>query len=278
MLFFAIMQAFAKALSETHSVIEIAFYRNAVSLIPLLAWVAMQKKIHLLKTAKPVALFFRAVVGTAGLIATFAAIRYLPLADATVIFLTSVLMIPALSFFFLKEHIGIHRWSTIILGLLGVILMVNPTGHVQALGALIAFIGAIAMAAAQVFLRHLRTESAFTVTFYFILSGVIIPGLFMPFIAVMPTPRETLLLLGTGFTGLLGQFFLTSSLKLAPTSVIAPLNYTGLLWATILDIVFWNYIPGVRVFAGAAIIIASQAYIIHREKRAQASEQSLSEQ
>lgn len=268
MFMFALMQAMAKSLSDTHNVIEIAFYRNAVALVPLLIWLAARKKLHTLKTDKPVALFFRAIIGSVGLIVTFAAVQRLPLADATLIFMTSVLITPALSYFFLQEYIGIHRWSAIIVGLLGVILMIGPTGQVEPLGVVIAFVGAIAMAAAQVFLRHLKTESPFTVTFYFILSGVIVPGLFMPFIAVMPTTSDMLMLLSVGITGGLGQFFLTSSLKLAPTSTIAPLNYTGIIWATLLDIMFWGIVPGLPVFTGAAIVIASQAYIIHRENRA----------
>ena len=266
MFMFAVMQAFAKTLSTTHNVIEIAFYRNLIALLPLIIWVMVRKKYHLLKTDKPVALLFRALIGSVGLIITFWAVQHLPLADATVIFLTSALMIPAFSFFFLKEYIGIHRWSAIIIGLLGVIVMVGPSGHVPAIGIAIAFAAAITHAAAQIFLRHLRTESTFTVTFYFIVSGVIVAGIFMPFVAKMPQVSELFLFLCVGITGGVGQYCLASALKLAPASVIAPINYTGLLWATLLDIIFWSYLPGWPVFMGGAIIIAAQAYIMHRER------------
>ena len=78
--------------------------------------------------------------------------------------------------------------------------------------------------------------------------------------------NELFLFLCIGITGGVGQYCLASALKLAPASVIAPINYTGLLWATLLDIIFWSYLPGWPVFMGGAIIIAAQAYIMHRER------------
>jgi len=74
------------------------------------------------------------------------------------------------------------------------------------------------------------------------------------------------LIIGIGISGSLGQFFLTSAFRSAPASVVAPLNYAGLVWASLLDIIFWKHIPNITIYVGAAIIIASQAYILHREK------------
>ncbi len=263
----ALMSVCAKLLSENHHVIEIAFYRNVIAFIPLMIYIAATRKTHLLKTTKPVAMFFRVLVGTAGLIITFAAFKHLPLSDATVIFFTATLLAPALSFFILKEHVGLYRWAAIIIGFFGVILMAAPSGEAKALGIAIAFAAAFMHALIHLFLRHLKTESPLTVTFYFFLGGFLIPAIFMPFIARAPEPDEWLLFLGVGVFGGVAQYYLTSSFSKGPIAIIAPLNYTGLIWATGFDILIWSYIPGWPVFLGGTIIIGSNLFIIYREHR-----------
>lgn len=263
----ALMSVCAKLLTEHHHVLEIAFYRNLIALIPVLLYIALTRKTHLLKTDKPMAMMFRALVGTLGLIFTFGAFKYLPLSDATVIFFTATLLAPALSFFILKEHVGPYRWGAIILGFCGVILIAAPSGEAKVLGIAIAFAAAFIHAVIHLLLRHLKTESSFTVTFYFFLGGCLIPALFMPFVAHMPGPNEWLLFLGVGIFGGVAQYFLTSAFRLAPIAIIAPLNYTGLLWATGFDILIWSYIPGWPVFLGGAIIIGCNLFIIYREHK-----------
>lgn len=266
MFMLALMNVFAKFVSENHNVIEIAFYRSLVAAVPLLIYVLATRRFEILKTKKPGLLVWRVLIGTAGLVVTFKAFALLPLADATVILMTSVLIVPALAFFFLGEKMGIHRWSAIVIGLVGVIVMMRPTGEVATIGILVAFTAAFMHSIIHIFLRSLKTESSFTVTFYFISGGAVLCGLFMPFVAKTPTPHEFLLLVGVGITGGLAQFCLTSAFRLAPASVISPLNYTGLIWATMFDIMVWHHMPMWTVFAGAGVILASQAYILHRER------------
>lgn len=268
---FGLMQACAKILSEQHSVIEIAFYRNLIALVPLILYIISTGRYAILKTGKPKALLFRVMLGTIGLIVTFAAVKYLPMADATVIFFTGVLLTPAVAFFVLKEYIGPHRWAAIIIGLAGVILMVRPTGEAAMLGVIIAFTAASMHAVINVSLRYLKTESSLTVTFYFVLCGTVVPGLMMPFVAHTPGMDELWLFLAVGIAGGVAQYFLTSAFRMAPATLVAMFNYTGLIWATLFDIALWQDVPDITVFAGGAIIIASQAYIVHRERLAAAT-------
>ena len=261
-----VMQACAKILTETHSVIEVTFYRNFIALVPLTIYILATQKRHLFKTKKPKAILFRAVLGTISLMVTYLAVKLLPMADATVIFFTGVLITPGIAFFALREYIGPHRWAAIIIGIIGVIIMVRPTGEAYLIGVLVAFCAALIHAITNVSLRYLKTESPLTITYYFVLAGTIIPALFLPLVGKMPEPDELLLFLAVGISGGLAQFTLTSAFRMAPASLVTPLNYTGLIWATMFDIMIWHYIPGWPVFAGGAIIIASQAYIIHREK------------
>jgi drug/metabolite transporter (DMT)-like permease len=265
-LLFGIMQACAKLLMENHHPAEIAFYRNIVAIVPLLIYIAAFKKWNVLKTRKPVALLLRAVVGTIGLIITFAAFQYLPMAETTVILFAGIILTPAVAFFALGEHMGWRRWSAIGVGMLGVILIVRPSGDLALVGVIIAFIAACTHAFTNTMLRYLRSEDSLGVTFYFILSGIFIGGLFMPFVGKIPGPDEFLLLLGVGISAMLAQYFLTSAFRIAPTGLVAMLNYTGLIWATIFDVVIWNYVPGLSVFLGGFIILAANLYIIHRER------------
>ncbi len=266
---FGVMQALAKLLSETHNVIEVAFYRNLFAFIPFVIFLTVKQQWHKIKTKKPRALVFRGIFGTLSLMITFLTFHYLPLATATVILFTATILTPALAFFILQERIGLHRWTAIVIGLLGVIIMVRPSGEAPLMGICIGFFTAALWAVINITLRYLKTEDPLVVTFSFVICGIIIPGMVMPFIAQMPLPHEWILFLIVGITGGLGQFFLTSAFSNAPASLIAMFNYTGLLWATLFDIILWKYMPGMSVFIGGAIILSANLYIIHRERLAE---------
>ncbi len=263
---FTAMQAMAKILSETHSVMEIAFYRNLIGLLPMMVFMRIKGHKIFEMPQNPWFVFLRVFLGSTGVIVTFAAVKYLPMADATVIFFTGILMTPALAYFFLKEHIGPHRWAAIILGLIGVVIMLHPSGEGQMLGFILAFIAAFMQGSTAVILRHLRSEKAISVTFYFLLCGMIVPGIFMPFVATMPDAASWGLFILVGIAGALGQYMITRAFSSAPASVIAPFGYSGLIWASGFDILFWGYVPGASIYAGGAIIVLSNLYIGHRER------------
>lgn len=267
---FTIMQALNKLMSGHHHVVEIAFWRNLLALIPCAIYALVSGQTRLFKTTMPGTLAVRVVVGTVGLMLTFAATQALPIANATVIFFTSTLLIPVLAHFFLKEHIGWHRWVAIFIGLSGVIIVAKPSAAFTVIGVALALAAASSHAIIQVAIRAMRTENPFTITLYFFIGGVIIPGLVLPFFWNTPTWQTIPYLVGVAVSGGLGQYFLTRGFQMAPASMLGPLNYTGLIWATILDILIWKTIPTWPVFAGGAIIISSNFYIIYREQKSQA--------
>ena len=264
---FAVMSAAAKFLSDTHHVAEIAFYRNAIFLFPLLGFLLIKKDVQLLKTTKPRAVVFRAIIGAISLIVTYGAFEALPMSDATVLLFASSIITPIIVHFALKEHIGIFRAAAIVVGLSGVVLMAAPTGAVNPMGVILGLSAATMHAMMYSTLRYLKTENSLTVTFYFILAGVIIPGIFfMPFVAApIQNTLELSLFLALGISGGCAQLCLANAHRHAPASLIAPMNYTGLIWATGFDIIIWKYIPGWPVFIGGAIIILSSLFIIYRE-------------
>lgn len=267
---FTAAQALAKQIGDKHDVMEIVFYRNAVSFVPLLAYILIRRKYDVFKPAMPGPLAVRVLIGAASLYLTYAACQMLPLANAVVIFFTGTLLVPVMAQIFLKEQVGWHRRIAALIGMSAVILIARPSAEASLLGIAVAFGAALSQASTQVLLRHMRGEKTLTVTFYFILGGVVIPGLFMPWIANPDFDLHSItILLLIGICGGLGQYFVTSGFQHAPASLLAPFNYTGLIWATGFDIWLFHYAPGWNVYAGAAIIISSGLYIWHRERLAE---------
>lgn len=265
---FSVMGAAAKWVSSEHSVFEIAFYRNAVTLGPFLLWIWWSKQgFQFFKVKKPWLMALRVLIGTTGLVITFKAVSLLPMAMATLIFLTASLWTPILAHIFLKEHTGWRRWSAIIIGMIGVFMILQPDGQVQTMGFILAALAALAHGSIHVVLRGLKDENPVTTTFYFIAGGAV---LLLPFVAGhihLPTTENALWLVFVGVAGGLAQLALSAALTHAQASLVSIFNYTGLIWASLLDIIIWQIVPGLNIFMGAAVIIAVKAYIIHRERQ-----------
>lgn len=270
----AVMGAFAKLLLDNHNVVEIAFYRNALAVIPMLLYIAVRKSWHLFEVKNKPVMTARVIGGLLTLIITYAALDFLPLADATVIFMSSTLFVPVLAFLILGERIGPWRWLAVFVGFSGVILVAGPTGNIPFVGGIIALLAATGHAAIHIILRFLRDENAFTVTLYFMGGSAALTALALPFVFNMPQQKEWLWFAGVAISGGLAQYCLTTAMKFAPATVITPLNYTGLLWATGLDILIWAYVPGWPVFIGGAIIIGANVFIAWRERKARRAQLS----
>lgn len=268
-LMFTIMNVFAKLLSENHSVVEIAFYRNLVAIVPflLMIFVLGDRNIMFIRS-KPAFVLSRAVLGTVSLTLTFAAYSLMPMAETNALMFTASLFIPVLGVLFLNERVGVYRWSAVLIGFVGVVVMLKPSGEVYILGVGIALGAALMQAILQVVLRHLGPhERPETVTFYFFAIGIAVTALAMPFVAVTPTLNEIPLLLGVGLSGSAAQWCLTVAFRNAPAAVVAVFNYSGIIWATLFGWLIWNDWPLPIVFIGASIVIASNLLIIWRERR-----------
>jgi len=267
---FTVMNVFAKILSTNHSVVEIAFYRNLIACMPFLFMVfVLGKRDILVIKSKPAAVGFRAVIGAVSLMTTFAAYALMPMAETTVLLFTSSLFIPVLGVIFLHEKVGKYRWAAVAIGFLGVVIMAGPTGNINGLGVAVAMVAALMHATLQVILRYLgKFERPETVTFYFLVIGTLVTALPLPFVAVTPTMEEIPLLFGIGLSGAAAQWLLSSAFRYAPAAIVTVFNYSGIVWATIFGWLIWNDWPLPEVFAGAAVVIASNALVIWRESRA----------
>ena len=266
---FTVMTVFAKLLSASHSVIEIAFYRNLIACLPFLVLVfVLGKREILVIRSKPSMVGIRAVLGSVSLMTTFAAFSLMPMAETTVLLFTASLFIPVLGVVFLGEKVGPYRWSAVVVGFVGVAIMANPGGHVSALGVAVAIAAALMHATLQIILRFLgRHETPETITFYFLVVGTLITALPLPFVAVTPTMAEVPLLFGVGLSGAAAQWLLSTAFRNAPAAVVTVFNYSGIVWATLFGWLIWNDWPLPAVLVGAGIVIASNALIVWRESR-----------
>ncbi len=263
------MNAFAKLLSTHHAAIEVAFYRNVIAVAPFAVWFLLPGHRERLKIyGRPGTLVLRSVIGTASLVATFKAFNALPMADAQSLFFTASLFVPVMGYFFLKEHVGPYRWSAVVVGFLGMLVIVRPSGAVNLAGVSFAITAAFMHATLGALLRILgRTERPETVTFYFLAIGSGLTGLAMPFVATVPAWQEVPYFVGAGISGAFAQMLLSIAYKYAPVALVTIFNYTGIVWATGYGWFIWGDWPGKPVWIGASIVIASSLFIVWRENK-----------
>lgn len=265
----AVMNVFAKLLSEHHHVIEIAFYRNLIACLPFLFIIyALGRREILVIRSNVKGIIARSVIGTISLITTFAAFAAMPMADTTAFLFTASLIVPALGFFFLGERVGRYRWGAIGIGFIGVLVMLQPTGAFNSLGVTLALSAAAMHAALQTILRGLgKTERPETVTFYFVFIGVFVSAIPLPLVFTMPTWNQAPLIIACGLCGAAAQFLLSIAYKNAPAAIVTVFNYSGIIWATIFGWFVWSDWPTMPIWIGGGIVIASNLFILWRESR-----------
>jgi drug/metabolite transporter (DMT)-like permease len=244
--------------------IQIGFSRFAVSLVMVLWLVGQsQQGFTVLRTKRPMEHAARAFCAAVELTAFYFAISLIPLPTAMSIVATSPIFGTLLGVIFLRERLRLGGWIAVFTGFAGMLLVVQPEEGAHSLYGTIAILVSVFLwCFAQLFARRLSTtESNLTILFYYAAGGVIILGLATPFVWVSPTPLEWAGLLAVGVFGCLGQYFLILSLRYAPLSLLAPFEYSALVWASLYGYLFWGDVLGLVAIVGVAIIIAACLYI-----------------
>jgi drug/metabolite transporter (DMT)-like permease len=265
---FSLMDASMKQLVATYPPMQVAFIRGASALPCVLAVTWMLGKWPELKPVRWSLHIARGLLFVFMLWAFVYAVRVLSLADAYVIFSCAPLFITALSWPVLGEKVSAPRWLAIVVGLLGVIVMLRPSGeNLVTLGGLAALSAAVAYAVGALCIRVLsRTDSgAATVFWSLAMMTVIAGGLAWP--QWQPLRLEHWpWILAIAIAGTLGQQLITYAFRRASPSVVAPFEYTALLWGVALDWVLWSVLPDSRMYVGGAIVTLSGLYLIWRER------------
>lgn len=272
---FALMNAVVKLVSGHLGPVEIGFFRQLFSMIPVVSMVIHQGGPSMLRTQRPFGHLFRGLIGNSAMIIFFLSVAKLPLADANALSFASPLFITALSMPLLGEAVGKHRWSAVVVGFAGVMVMTNPGGNWfsgnAGVGAGMGVLAAFMSALMTITIRQLnKTEPPVRIVFYFATIGTIFFGGLLTIFWVTPTLPELGGLMVVGLIGGLSQLLMTYAYRHAPASTLAPFGYVSILWSTALGYLIWSDLPGPRILVGAAIVIASGLYIIYRETRQRA--------
>lgn len=270
MLALGIMFTLIKIASERGvTIAENLFFRQLFSLPIVLLWIARTGGFALLRTQRAGAHARRMVMGLTGMALNFGAIILLPMADATVIFQAMPIFATILAALWLGERTGWPRWIAVIVGFCGVLVILQPgSSHINMTGMVVAISGALVTAAVSIQLRDLgRTEAAPTTVFWFSLLSLIPLGVLMLWFGQAHDAATWAIVAAMGLAGGAGQMALTASLRFAPVSVVLPMDYSSLLWATLFGWAFFSEWPSGATWIGAPLIIGSGLFIVWREQR-----------
>ncbi|HEX8625171.1 MAG TPA: DMT family transporter [Allosphingosinicella sp.] len=249
--------------------VELAFYRFAFGLPPLMLWIAASRNFGAWRTQRPLAHAWRAAAGLTTLILSFSALGLLPLAETTTIGFAAPFFSVALSALILGESVGRHRWTAVVLGFVGVLVVMRPEGRdLPTLGLLLAGLAAFGAGIVTITIRQVgKTEGTQTTVLWFSLLSMAATGALMPVFGRAHDGATWLLLGALGAVGGFSQICLTASLRYAPVPTVVPFDYSQLLWAVLLGWLVFAEEPASTTWIGAAIIIASGLYTLYREHK-----------
>jgi len=265
----ATMDALAKYLvKDRYDPTQILAIRGWMIMVVMLLFYASRRKLAKLKPTKPLSQLARGVFGFLAPYCFFKSLQVLPLADATVIFFSSTFMITALSVPLLKEKVGAYRWSAVIVGFIGVLIAMDPQGEGELISLAYCLAGSFSYAILFISGRWLsRTESIDSLVFGFNFCMTLAATALAPSIWVSVAVDDWWAIIVFSMLALLGHFCITHAFSKSDASVIAPLEYTALIWAVLWGYLIWADIPNQQVIIGAVIIIGCALLVIFRESK-----------
>jgi drug/metabolite transporter (DMT)-like permease len=277
-LLFAVMSALVRWLGAKYPIGQLMFYRSAFGILPVVLIYAWRRELAAaVRTTRLRGHIGRGSISVFGMVCSFSSLARLPIVDATAISFSSPLITVAFSAIFLRERVRIYRWSAVIVGFFGILVMLIPyfdlsmhaaVATTTVVGFAFAIGGAFCNAGSVIQTRRLtQTETTSSIVFYFSLVCALAGLATWPFGWISPTWPELAALTAIGLCGGVAHILLTESYRWAPASLVAPFDYTSMVWAFVLGYFFFNELPTVYVFVGAAIIAAAGLFVIWRERQ-----------
>ena len=278
-LLFAMMSALVRFVGDVIPVGQVVFFRSAFAIVPVLAIYAWRGEIGAaVRTGRPFGHLTRGLISVASMFLNFASLARLPLVDATAISFAAPFITVGLAAIVLGERVRAYRWSAVVVGFCGVVVMLWPYLDVPKMigagststtvGALCAITAAFTNSGAVIQTRRLTdSETTASIVFYFSLICMFAGAATLPFAWVTPNAAQLAALIAIGVIGGLSHIFLTESYRYASASVVAPFDYAALLWAFFFGYVLFGEVPTAHVYAGAAIVAASGLFVIWRERQ-----------
>ncbi|MDY0928588.1 DMT family transporter [Enterobacter sp. CFBP8995] len=277
-----LMLACVKGLNGAIPTGEVIFFRSFIALFPLLIWLKMQGNVlENLKTRNLFGHFIRGFSGTGGMYFNYLALVYISLADATALSYAAPLFTVIMAAMLLKERVRVSRWIAVVVGLSGILIMLSSSlsasgarfsqgasNATASLGVAFALIAALCSATSNVQIRFLNgIEKPGAIVFYFSVMTTLIGLATALFGWTKPSAIQLLLLVGCGLFGGLAQILVTLSLRYADASLLAPFDYTTLVWSMLIGYLFLNSLPGSTTLLGASIVALAGIFAVWRENR-----------
>lgn len=275
---FVCMSTLIKAAGEGIATGQITFYRSAFAMVPIIVFLATRGElVDAFRTGNLLGHLARGFVGILAMSFGFYGLVHLPLPEAIAIGYAMPLIAVMIAALFLKETVGIYRWSAVLIGLVGVTIITWPrltlldeggVGTAEALGAAAVLVSATLGAIAMVLVRRLvHTEKTPTIVLYFSLSASLFSLATLPFGWVDLSGEALLLLALAGFCGGVAQLLLTASYRYADVSTIAPFEYTSILLGMAFGYLLFDDVPTTTMLIGTLIVVGAGIFIIIREHR-----------
>jgi drug/metabolite transporter (DMT)-like permease len=290
---FSIQDIIIKYFSGDYSVLQIVFVRGLIAMALLLLLFRLMRERIALLSKRPFMMLCRGLMGFSSYTCYYLAVAAMPLAEVASITFTMPLFVTAMSSLILRENVGIRRWTAVIMGFVGVLIMLSPSGEFNGLAVIFAFLAAITYASQTILTRFLGSHDhaltiAFNAIFVFtavsgvlsllMLSDIISITSSHPSLAffgrdwVMPAGFDLLLMLVIGFIAAIGFYCLSQAYVVSEASAIAPFEFTYILWAVVFGYLFWQEIPGFTTLIGIVVLVSSNLYIWYRERQIGLSE------
>ena len=271
---FTVMDAIIKSVAETFPTGEIIFFRNLFGFIPLIIFAYWRHGRVPLKTSRPWGHVMRGVFGVCSMFCFFLSYKLMPLSDAIALGLSGPIFITVLSVPVLGEHVGWRRWSAVVVGFIGVLVMTRPGSTLFDINALVPLAAAILYAVAMLSIRKLgATEPSTTIVFHFTAFATLASWLTIPWGMVDPEQAWVLppswaefgILIVIGVLGGVAQIVMTMAYQRVRAATAASFDYTALIYGFLLGAIFFHERPDIFLMTGGGIVVVAGVYIIHRE-------------
>jgi S-adenosylmethionine uptake transporter len=262
---FALMAGAIRYLADRVHPFEMAFFRNLFSLLFMAPWV-LRAGLSGLRTSSVRKYGLRGLASIVAMLCWFYGLAMMPIAEATALSFTAPIFASIGAILFLGERMGVRRWSAIVVGFVGAMIILRPGLSAVSLPALVVLGGSAAVAASIIMVKILsRTEPTSLIVAYmgiYLVPMSLVPALF---VWTTPTGTDWLWLIFIGAVATFGQLAITSAYAAAEATVVLPFDYTRLLFAALIGFVAFGEVPDTWTWLGAAVIAASAIYIAHRE-------------
>jgi drug/metabolite transporter (DMT)-like permease len=264
---FSLMDALGKSVVSRHPVFDMLAVRSTVALTVLTAILAASGRLGTLRTRQPGGHALRSACGLVAFVCFYAALRHLPLADAVAVAFGAPFLMTALARLILKERVGVHRWIAIAVGFLGMLVIVKPGGPGFRPATLLILAAALAYAVMMLLARWMTRperphEHSSSFVFYMLAGQAVVGWLVAAPTWHTPDQSGLVQMAAMGVFAILGNYGLAEAFRTAPVAVVAPFEYTGVIWAVLLGASVFGETPAPTFWAGAAIIIAAGLFTL----------------